>query len=208
MLPINVKIIVPIVIVVVVIVALVALFLLRPGGLGTGTTQPGGGQGGSGTGTGTTQTETTPTTGTGGTTRAGLKIEEDIPGFDRKNESGVLIVEIKNIKLSGYGKLFGNATVTISAGGISRSFNITYSNTPINVQGIRYIPLITVRIHDVSFAEKVMQDFRGLTITLYYEDPETGGYKTVSAVWGRDALLGTEETTTPIRTRPGGPEPQ
>uniref|UniRef100_A0A7C4NPE4 Uncharacterized protein n=1 Tax=Staphylothermus marinus TaxID=2280 RepID=A0A7C4NPE4_STAMA len=206
--PINMKIVVPIVVVVVVIVALAALLVLRPGGLGGGVGAPGGG-GATGTATETTQTETTTGGGTGGTVRAGLSIDHaTIPNVKWRNETGILIVEIRNIKVTGYGKLYGNATVNIKAGGESKSFHTNYSQTPITIGGVYYIS-ITVRIEDEKFAGKVVSEFKGIDIFLYYEDPETGSCKHIIGAWTARDLGLEEETTTPIRTRPGGggPEP-
>ncbi|MEM1555539.1 MAG: hypothetical protein QXM54_03310, partial [Desulfurococcaceae archaeon] len=167
--PINMKIVVPIVVVVVVIVALAALLVLRPGGLGGDVGAP---ESGDATGIATETTETEATDGrTGGTVRAGLSIDHaTIPNVKWRNETGILIVEIRNIKVTGYGKLYGNATVNIKAGGESKSFHTNYSQTPITIGGVYYIS-ITIRIEDEKFAGKVVSEFKGIDIFLYYEDP-------------------------------------
>ncbi|MEM1662470.1 MAG: hypothetical protein QXF34_06175 [Desulfurococcaceae archaeon] len=201
--PINMKIVVPIVVVVVVVVALAALLVLRPGGLGGDVGAP---ESGDATGIATETTETEATDGrTGGTVRAGLRIDHaTIPNVKWRNETGILIVEIRNIKVTGYGKLCGNATVRITAGGISRSFHTNYSQTPITVGGVYYISSITVRIEDEEFARKVISEFKGIRITLYYEDPETGSFISIEHEWTARDLGLEEETTTIIRVPPGG----
>lgn len=204
MLPISARIVVPIIIVVLVIVILAALLILRPGGLGGGATSPSGGAT-TGTGTETTQTETATGTETGGTVRAGLRIEHvPAPNVTISNVTGVVIVEIRNIKVTGYGTLCGNVTVTIRAGGIAKSYRLNYSQTTIKVSGTRFITLLSIRIEDVEFARKVLYEFKGLDITLYYEDPETGSCISIGDAWMASELGFEEETITPTRTAPGG----
>lgn len=201
----NPKIIIPIAIVVVVVIALVALVALRPGGIGGGETTSQEGTGGGGGGAAGTETNTTVTTGPQGRA-AILEIDQfTIPSVERRSEGDVLILEIRNIKVTGYGNLIGNASVTVNAARAGRTFIVNYSNKEISVQGTRYITL-TVRIDDPSFASSVMQELRSLTIELYYKDPETGALRRTSVYWAGSDLFGSEgggTETGPIRTRPG-----